>query len=222
MPFSDKEAIELLAQCHRRCCICHRFCGFKMELDHIDPKGENGPDTIDNAIPVCFECHAEIHAYNDKHPRGRKYRPEELKKHKEQWLELCKSSAAFLASMPPRTDVGPFQALMDELEFNRAVATTADDLPVIGAIALFEVVMFDRCVSEGILSLLKPELKQTLIDAYVVLKRLNTQIGAISNFPRNTDSWANTVNGARDGLGAAKPIIEKAMTALTEVLSRES
>ncbi|MBI1993515.1 MAG: HNH endonuclease, partial [Deltaproteobacteria bacterium] len=154
MPFSDKEATELLAQCHRRCCICHRFCGFKMELDHIDPKGENGPDTIDNAMPVCFECHAEIHAYNDKHPRGRKYRPEELKKHKEQWLELCKSSAAFLASIPPRTDVGPFQALMDELEFNRAVAATADDLPVIGAIALFEVAMFDRCVSEGILSLL--------------------------------------------------------------------
>ena len=98
-----------------------------MELDHIDPKKEGGSDTIDNAIPVCFECHAEIHAYNDNHPRGRKYRPEELKKHKEQWLELCKSSAAFLASVPPRADVGPFQALIDELEFNRAVATSAQD-----------------------------------------------------------------------------------------------
>ena len=123
-------------------------CGFKMELDHIDPKANGGPDTIDNAIPVCFECHAEIHAYNDKHPRGRKYRPEELKKHKEQWLNLCTKSAAFASPVPARTDVGPFQALIDELEFNRAVTASTHDKH---AIPLFETAMFDRCVSEGIL-----------------------------------------------------------------------
>jgi len=220
VPFSDKEAVELLAQCHRRCCICHRFCGFKMELDHIEPKKDGGPDTINNAIPVCFECHAEIHAYNDKHPRGRKYRPNELKKHKDQWLELCKSSAAFLASIPSRTDVGPLQALTDELEFNRAVATTADNNQ---AIPLFETAMFARCVSEGILSLLNPELKSTLIETYVVLKRLNALIGSISNFPAATDSRAGTVNAAWDSLRKAQPavLIDKAMTALTRVLSRE-
>jgi len=26
----------------------------KMETDHIIPAGENRPDTIDNAIPLCF------------------------------------------------------------------------------------------------------------------------------------------------------------------------
>jgi hypothetical protein len=31
---------------------------------------------------VCFECHPEIHSYNDKHPRGRKFLPEELQLHK--------------------------------------------------------------------------------------------------------------------------------------------
>jgi hypothetical protein len=194
-----------------------------MELDHIVPRTEDGPDTIDNAIPVCFECHAEIHAYNDQHPRGRKYRPEELKKHKEQWIEVCQSSAAFLASVPPRTDVGPFQALIDELEFNRAVAASADNLPA-EATALFEVGMFDRCVSEGILSLLEPKLKQTLIEVYVLLKRLNTQIGAISNFPSNSTSWADTVNAVRLALRTANPmiVINKAIAALTQVLNRES
>jgi hypothetical protein len=73
--FRDKEAIELLVACHRRCCIYHRFCGFKMELDHIEPRAEDGSDDIDNAIPVCFECHTGIHLYNNDHPHGRKYRP---------------------------------------------------------------------------------------------------------------------------------------------------
>lgn len=221
MPFPEKEAMDLLARCHRRCCICHRFCGFKMELDHIDPKENGGPDTIDNAIPVCFECHAETHAYNDNHPRGRKYRPEELKKHKEQWLELCKSSAAFLASVPPRTDVGPLQALIDELEFNLAVATNTQDNQ---AIPLFETAIFDRCVSDGILSLLDLKFKGTLINTYVVLKGLNTLIGSISNFPANTDSRANTVNAARKSLREAQPtnLIEKTVTALTQVLNREN
>jgi hypothetical protein len=70
--FPEKAATDLIVRCHRRCCICHRFCGVKLELDHMTPAGEGGSDEIENAIPVCFECHAEIHSYNDKHPRGRR------------------------------------------------------------------------------------------------------------------------------------------------------
>src|SRR5438045_7389586 len=79
--FPQEKAEELLAKCHRRCCICHRFCGVKMELDHMHPVAEGGVSEIENAIPVCFECHAEIHAYNDKHRRGRKFQPSELRRH---------------------------------------------------------------------------------------------------------------------------------------------
>jgi len=68
--FPQKDVDELLAACHRRCCICHRFCGVKIETDHMTPRDEVGPSTIDNAIAVCFECPAEIHSYNDRHPRG--------------------------------------------------------------------------------------------------------------------------------------------------------
>ena len=79
--FPQGEVDNLLRDCQRRCCICHRFCGVKIELDHIVPKSEGGSDTIDNAIAVCLSCHADIHTYNDRHPRGRKYHPNELKKH---------------------------------------------------------------------------------------------------------------------------------------------
>jgi len=65
-PFPEADALALLVRCHRRCCVCHKFCGVKIELDHIQPRGQGGPDTIDNAIAVCFECHAEIHLYNPK------------------------------------------------------------------------------------------------------------------------------------------------------------
>ena len=78
MAFDRDQVADLLVQCHRRCCICHRFCGFKMETDHITPPNEGGTDDIDNALPVCFECHAEIHCYNTDHPRGRKFTAEEL------------------------------------------------------------------------------------------------------------------------------------------------
>src|SRR5215467_5857650 len=98
MPFPPSDVAELLAKCHRRCCICHRFCGTKIETDHINPHAQSKDDSIENAIPVCFECHAEIHSYNDAHPRGRKYRPDELRMHKVQWLRLCETSAQFLAS----------------------------------------------------------------------------------------------------------------------------
>src|SRR2546427_7250793 len=109
---------DLLVHCHRRCCICHRFCGVKIETDHMDPDGGDG---IENAIAVCFECHAEIHSYNVQHPRGRKFRPEELKLHKEQWLRICKDNPAALLHPSRAGDVGPLQALIDELEFNMRV-----------------------------------------------------------------------------------------------------
>jgi hypothetical protein len=191
-----------------------------MELDHMLPKAAGGPDSIDNAIPVCFECHAEIHAYNDQHPRGRKLRPEELRLHKQQWLDLCRTSAQFLASVPPRTDVGPIQALIDELEFNSAVAASADDVPHLTTSAKFATAQFQRTISEGVLSLLQPDLKRLLIEAYAVMDRANTQIDAIAP-ARSGDPHAHAVNHARDRLREAAPRILAAVDYLGAVLRGE-
>jgi len=96
----------------------------------MTPRGEGGPDTIDNAIPVCFECHAETHSYNDQHPRGRKFRPAELQKQKEQWLEICRNRPEIFINAARDADVGPLQALVDELEFNAAVSRyPGNDVP---------------------------------------------------------------------------------------------
>lgn len=58
-----------------------------MEIHHIHPKGKGGEDTFENAIPLCFDCHCDAGHYNSKHPKGIKFSPEELRKHKERWFQ---------------------------------------------------------------------------------------------------------------------------------------
>lgn len=79
---------EVLIKCGRHCCICHKFCGLKMELHHIILKSEGGKETVDNCIPLCFDCHADQKSYDHKHPKGSKYSREELKGHREKWYKL--------------------------------------------------------------------------------------------------------------------------------------
>src|SRR5262245_36110936 len=161
--FLRDQVDELLKGCHRGCCICHQFCGVKIETDHIVPKAEGGPDTIDNAIPVCFECHAEIHSYNDKHPRGRKFRPEELRGHKEQWLEICRTRPEVFINAAKDSDVGPLQALIDELEFNAVVAENTSQS---SWGCQFRDEQFQRAIRAGAVATLQHELKQSVLQAY--------------------------------------------------------
>jgi hypothetical protein len=58
-----------------------------MECHHIVQEAEGGPDTSENCIPVCFDCHADMCSYDFKHPKGTKYTPEELRRHRDRWYE---------------------------------------------------------------------------------------------------------------------------------------
>ena len=91
MAFSRDVKEQLLVKCHRHCCICHESSGNKMEVHHIIPEEQDGENTEENGIPLCFKCHAEVEAYNSKHPKGNKFTPSELKKHKKQWFDICKN-----------------------------------------------------------------------------------------------------------------------------------
>lgn len=133
-----------------------------MELDHLVPRAEGGSDDIENAIPLCFECHAEVHAYNDKHPRGRKFKSEELRAHKEQWLAICRDRPDALAGAPLDKGVGPLQALVDELDFN------LEAIPVEfphGACP-FMTEQFRRAIASGSLSILNDTLRSAVLHAY--------------------------------------------------------
>jgi len=213
--FNIKAVSELLAQVHRRCCICHRFCGTKMETDHINQKVENGSDDISNAIPVCFECHAEIHSYNEKHPRGRKFRPDELKQHKKQWIEICQNRPEALISAGWESDVGPLQALIDELEFNMKVAQYSDEIG-----CLFQQRQFLRAINEGSISILVEELKVQILEAYAAVGIANQQILSAISQPLG-NSRNSLMNAAQNKILNAQPKIESAKAELMKFLSIE-
>lgn len=83
MPFDQATRTKVLLWCDRRCCLCKKACGVNIEVHHLEP----GNDDIDNAMPLCFECHSEVMRYNDQHPRGTKYKIDELKTRRDQVYE---------------------------------------------------------------------------------------------------------------------------------------
>ncbi|HEX2970867.1 MAG TPA: HNH endonuclease [Tepidisphaeraceae bacterium] len=99
MAFSREVAEELLCKSQRRCCLCHKFKGTSIEIHHIDPDLTQGRDDPDNGIPLCFDCHAMVGSYNPKHPRGRKYRPTELKRLRDAWFAAVQKHGLGAADM---------------------------------------------------------------------------------------------------------------------------
>lgn len=63
-----------------------------MEIHHILPQEQGGQDTFENAIPLCFDCHSDAGHYFAKHPKGTRFSPQELKKHKETWFNIVKEN----------------------------------------------------------------------------------------------------------------------------------
>jgi len=90
MPFPTNVKTNLLVQAGRRCCLCWEFCGVKIEVHHIIPESEGGSDDEGNGMPLCFDCHADVHAYDDRHPKGTKFRPEELRQHRDRLFRWIK------------------------------------------------------------------------------------------------------------------------------------
>lgn len=90
--FSAQVAEDILVQSGRCCCLCHKFCGHKIELHHIVAEADGGTDELDNCIALCFDCHAEVRAYDPKHPKGRRFTPSELRRHRDQWISKVAGS----------------------------------------------------------------------------------------------------------------------------------
>lgn len=92
---------QALASCGRRCCICHKFCGGNIELHHIQAEADDGKSTLENCIPLCFNCHADVGHYNVRHPKGTKYRANELRIHRDEWFKAM-AGVARLRQIPDK------------------------------------------------------------------------------------------------------------------------
>jgi hypothetical protein len=76
----------------RHCCVCHRYKGVKVEVHHIVPQAQGGSDELDNAIALCFDCHADAGHYDPGHPRGLKFSAEELSQARDWWHMMVKGN----------------------------------------------------------------------------------------------------------------------------------
>jgi HNH endonuclease len=216
--FKPDDVERLLVACHRCCCICHRFCGVKMEIDHIVQQAEDGPDTYENAVPVCFECHAEIHSYNDKHPRGRKFQPTELRGHRDQWFSICRDRPEIFLHGSNRATVGPLQSLVDELEFNAALASAPAGQD---QFCPFRDEQFLEAISSGSIAMLRDELRHSVIEAYAQIGRANQLILALTN-AHHPAMLAEFQQRALGNISRAKLPIQRAREELLKFLGRET
>lgn len=207
--FNRKEVAKLLVECHRRCCVCHRFCGTKIETDHIDQAADSNDHSIENAIPVCFDCHAEIHAYNPRHPKGRRFTKDELKGHKANWLEICKNRPEILIHASREVDSGPIQGMLDELEHN---LTMAKDLSGYTLGFVFRDEQLSRAIREGTMSILDSDLKSEISIAYAAISRSNETVRSL---PHKSDEVRYNVLRQ---IEADLPKIQSAATTLRNFL----
>ena len=206
---------DLLVECHRRCCICHRFCGVKIETDHIVPAADGGTDDVENAIPVCFECHADIHSYNDRHPRGRKFLPQELRGHKQQWLRICRENPEALLKAQRSSDVGPLQALIDELEFNARVSRR--DNPR-NPVCPFRTRQLERAIQEGAIASLSEDLRDSILDAYKFIDTANHAVSGVPHQAAGGAPYYQVLSFAHGRIEAAGPKIALALHTLLRYL----
>ena len=94
-----------------------------MECHHIIPSEKGGTDTDDNCIPLCFDCHADVQHYNDKHPKGTKFFPEELKARRDEWYTVAVNASTSTTTLRARkADRKTLHAFLKALPSNGSVA----------------------------------------------------------------------------------------------------
>lgn len=120
MPFSEAIKLTVKRKAHFACCLCRNV---GIELHHIIPQSDGGPDTEDNAAPLCPSCH-EAYGAN---PTKRKF----IREARDFWYDVCAERyagdasrvdalQAVLRALPTKADM--------ELLVSRAVTATASTI----------------------------------------------------------------------------------------------
>lgn len=80
MPFTEGLKLKVRRRAHFACCLCHDF---GVEIHHIIPQEDGGPDDEDNAAPLCPSCHEKFGA----NPTKRKV----IREMRDFWYEICET-----------------------------------------------------------------------------------------------------------------------------------
>ena len=114
-------------------------------------------------------------------------------------------------------DVGPLQALTDELEFNKMVVALSSE-GTRGA--LFQDAQLRRAIQEGMVAILEDPLKKSILEAYVAVGRANQHILAEVNQDVKMAYQGTAATKAREAIHAASPLIDHAFAELEKFLAK--
>lgn len=90
MAFNEQKKLAVKRRAHFKCCLCHSSY---VEVHHIIPEEEGGPNSEDNAAPLCPYCHETL----GSNPTKRKF----IKQARDSWYDICEKR---YVSDPERLD----------------------------------------------------------------------------------------------------------------------
>lgn len=96
MPFSESDKLQVKRRANFTCCWCQDRRN-KVEVHHIIPESEGGPDAEDNAAPLCGSCHDLV----GMNPDLRK----EIRLRLDHWAEICSRRFELTRAWPLGLDV---------------------------------------------------------------------------------------------------------------------
>ncbi len=100
MAFSEDQKLQVKKKAMFRCCRCQNI---GIDIHHILPQKDSGPDTLDNAAPLCQNCHDQF----GDNPIKRK----EIKQMRDHWYEVVEQMYT------PKTSLEfPLKEINDKLE----------------------------------------------------------------------------------------------------------
>jgi hypothetical protein len=80
MPFPEPLKLAIRRRAHFSCCLCHEL---GVDIHHIVPQSEDGPDEEENAAPLCPLCHDRYGG----NPEKRKF----IREARNFWYETCEN-----------------------------------------------------------------------------------------------------------------------------------
>jgi len=127
---------------------------------------------------------------------------------------MCENHPEILVGGFRDADVGPLQALLDELEFN---ATVAEEGEHHKQGCKFQEIQFLRAIHEGSISLLKDSIRRPLLEAYREMGSANSAVDG--KFTLGTPAASNA---AQQRIANASKAIKAAREELLRFLSSDA
>lgn len=123
MAFPETVTKEIKRRAHFQCCLCKAV---GIEIHHIIPQAESGPDTLDNGAPLCPSCH-ETYGAN---PTKRKL----IRDARDLWYEICAARYApdFSVLQSVRDAVENTASKKDVSELSAGIASILQQLKLPG------------------------------------------------------------------------------------------